>query len=439
VLPRFYAAPTSPEEVASVLRQAHPAGLAVVPRGGGTHGALGNLPRRADLALSLGAMSGIVEYRPHDLVAVALAGTPLALLQEEFGKHEQWLALDPPCTPESTLGGVLATNASGPHRLRYGTARDLVLGMQVAYADGTLARSGAKVVKSVAGYDLHKMHVGALGTLGVIVEVAVRLHPLPMSRRAVLCPVPDASTATQVVGTLIRRPLALGAIEYLNAAAAQRLSTDTGISLPTSDMLLVFCEGHASAVARQADEVFQAARQLSIMAEVLVDGDSVAALLRAVAQLCTVRTAADTVLKLTVPLGGTLLALEELSGLVRATMAGSDARVSSQNGRRRGGRGRGGAKRDLSPPGIELHAHAGSGVVYAVAVVLEGDLAPLVAQARAAAQAQRGHLVVASCPPRAKRGLDVWGPVSAPSLVRGLKAALDPHNILNPGRFAEGL
>jgi glycolate oxidase FAD binding subunit len=422
-----------------VLRQAHTDGLAVLPNGGGTHCALGNPPRRADLALSLGAISGIVEYRPHDLVAVALAGTPLALLQEEFGKHGQWLALDPPCTPESTLGGVLATNASGPHRLRYGPARDLVLGMQVAYADGTLARSGAKVVKSVAGYDLHKMHVGALGTLGVIVEVAVRLHPLPMSRRAVLCAVPDASTATQLVGALIRRPLALGAIEYLSATAAQRLSTHTGISLPTSDLLLVFCEGHARAVARQADEVFQAARHLNIMAEVLVDSDPVAGLSRAVAQLCTARTAADTVLKLTVRIGSTLLALEELSGLLHATIAGSDASAGSQNGRRRGGQGPGGMKRNTSPPAIELQAHAGSGVVYAVATVREADLAPLVAQARAAAQAQRGHLVVASCPPQAKRGLDVWGPVSAPALVRGLKAALDPHNILNPGRFAEGL
>jgi glycolate oxidase FAD binding subunit len=430
--PGFHAAPTSAEAVVLALRQAHRDGLAVAPRGGGTRLGLGNVPRRYDLALALDAVRGIVEYRPHDLVAVVLAGTPLTVLQEEFARHGQWLALDPPCAPASTLGGVLATNASGPHRFRYGTARDLVLGMQVAYAEGILARSGARVVKSVAGYDLHKLHVGALGTLGVIVEVAVRLHPLPASRRVLLCPVADMGVATQVVDALMRRPLALGAIEYLNAAAAHRLATLAGITLPGHDLLLFFCEGHPRAVARQADEVTHAAQQRSLTVDVLSEGEPAVALARAVAQLGTDRTGTNTVLKLTVPPGSTLLALEELAGILQRASAPSHDHASHWTGPLA-------TETDPALTPMELHAHAGSGVVHAVATLPEPLIAPLVARARAAAGVRRGHLVVTSCPPLAKRGLDVWGPAGAPALMRGLKAALDPHQILNPGRFAEGL
>jgi glycolate oxidase FAD binding subunit len=426
--PRFHVAPASPEAVAQALLEAHKAGFAVSIRGGGTHLGLGNAPRRCDLVLALDGLRGVVEYRPRDLVAVVLAGTPLSLLQEEFARHEQWLALDPPSTPASTLGGILATNASGPHRFRHGTARDLVLGMQVAYAEGMLARSGARVVKSVAGYDLHKMHVGALGTLGVIVEVAVRLHPLPASRRVLLCPAPSSGMAAQLVAALMRRPLALGAIEYLNAAATRRLSALTGITLPGQDLLLVFCEGHARAIARQADEVAQVARRLGSAAAPCADDDAVASLAQAVAELGTARTAADSVLKLTVPPGSTMSALEELADLLQDATHGLYQQTSYPNG-----------QATEAMPAIEVHAHAGSGVVHAVAALPEAAIAPLVGRGRAAARARRGHLIVTACPPQVKRGLDVWGPVSAAALVRGLKAALDPGNMLNPGRFAEGL
>ncbi len=161
-LPRLHAAPASAEELAGILHAAQAEALAVCPRGAGSKVTLGNPPRRYDLALETSALAGIVEYRPDDLVAVALAGTRLADAQAAFAAHGQWLALDPPYAGQTTLGGTLAANASGPHRLRYGTAKDLVLGMRVAYSDGTLARSGARVVKNVAGYDIHKAHVGAL-------------------------------------------------------------------------------------------------------------------------------------------------------------------------------------------------------------------------------------------------------------------------------------
>jgi glycolate oxidase FAD binding subunit len=128
--------------------------------------------------LSTEGLDEIVEHNVGDLTAVLEAGVPLARAQEKFAEEGQMLALDPP-DQGATIGGVLATGDSGPLRTRYGGARDLVVGMRVALADGTVAKSGGKVIKNVAGYDLGKLFVGSFGTLGAILEVSIRLHPLP--------------------------------------------------------------------------------------------------------------------------------------------------------------------------------------------------------------------------------------------------------------------
>jgi glycolate oxidase FAD binding subunit len=407
--PRLLAEPLTPEDVAMTLRAASSEGLAVCPRGAGTKMSLGNRPARHNLVLKTGGLTAVLEYRPDDLVAVALAGTPLAAAQALFAEYGQWLALDPPFAATATLGGTLACNQSGPHRLRYGTARDLVLGMRVAYSDGTLTRSGAKVVKSVAGYDLHKMHVGALGTLGVIVEVALRLHPLPAERRVLACIPPDDAAhwpaMASVVAGLLRLPLALGAIEGLNREAGRKLAAD-GFAVPDNDLLLVVCEGHPRVVGRQADEVGRGAAAAGLRTEEIATGDQAARLTAALAESRAPREVDDTILKLSVPLGDTMPALAELETML---------------------------------PGAALIAHAGSGVVHALLRRGVETTPALVTQLRTWARGRGGHLVVEHCPPGAKGELDVWGPTSAPRLVRGLKATLDPTAILNPGRFVEGL
>ncbi len=404
--PRFHAAPSSPVDLAASLGEAAAEGLAVCPFGSGTKLGLGNQLARYDLALETTKLSGILEYRPDDLVAVALAGTTLADAQALFAQHGQWLALDPPHAAAATLGGILAANDSGPHRLRYGTAKDLVLGMQVAYADGTLARSGAKVVKSVAGYDMHKMHVGALGTLGVIVEVGLRLHPLPAERRVLACrPAPGASTWSAIAATvrdLLRVPLGLGGLEALNRAAVRRL----GIDLPDADLLLVLCEGHARVVTRQADEVRRAAGIAGLTVEEVAAGDQARLLASALAESRAPRSGDETVFKLTVPLGDTLAAQAEL---------------------------------EAELPLADLISHAGSGVIHAICTLPSVDVPAVTTTLRTLARKRQGHLVVRHRPTAVEAELDVWGAVSAPRLVRGLKQALDPDGVLNPGRFVEGL
>ncbi|MGA7988777.1 MAG: FAD-binding oxidoreductase [Candidatus Dormiibacterota bacterium] len=189
VIPSVVVSPADESEVSAVLTAATAKGLAVVVRGGGTKLDWGAPPARCDVILSTSRIEGIVDHEPADLVCVVRAGSTLAGLQERLGAtpgFRQRLMLDPPQGPGATLGGVVATAASGPLRTRFGTPRDLVIGASFVLSDGTAGRSGGKVVKNVAGFDVAKLLVGSLGTLAVITEIAFRLHPLPPASRTVV-------------------------------------------------------------------------------------------------------------------------------------------------------------------------------------------------------------------------------------------------------------
>ncbi|GAA2485265.1 FAD-binding oxidoreductase [Winogradskya humida] len=186
-------APATTEEAAEILREAAAAGLAVVIRGAGTKIDWGTPPRRVDLIVDTTRLTGVVEHAAGDLIAVVRAGTPLDSL--DFGTQQ--LALDSPL-PGATVGGTVAVNTSGPRRLLYGTARDLLIGITVIRPDGTITRSGGKVVKNVAGYDLGKLYTGSYGTLGLITECVFRLHPVPAARAFVTAAVRAPDLAAQL-------------------------------------------------------------------------------------------------------------------------------------------------------------------------------------------------------------------------------------------------
>ncbi|HEY2262627.1 MAG TPA: FAD-binding oxidoreductase [Streptosporangiaceae bacterium] len=177
VVPAYVASPASTEEAAGLLRAAARAGLAVVPRGAGTGFGWGSPPSRCDLVVDLSAMDQVIEHGAGDLVVRVQAGLTIGALAAALAAAGQELALDVP--DRATVGGVVATGTAGPRRLRYGTPRDLLLGLTVVRADGVIAHSGGKVVKNVAGYDIGKLFCGSHGTLGLITEATFRLHPRP--------------------------------------------------------------------------------------------------------------------------------------------------------------------------------------------------------------------------------------------------------------------
>jgi glycolate oxidase FAD binding subunit len=208
--------PATFEEAAANLAAAAAEGQAVRIRGAATKLEWGAAAAEPPFELHTTALDQIVEHNVGDLTAIVQAGTPLARLQDELGAQRQMLALDPPLgasTREATIGGVIATADSGPLRHRYGGARDLVLGITVALSDGTIAKAGGKVIKNVAGYDLGKLFTGSFGTLGLILSVCVRLHPLPLATATSLGASSDPEVLSAAAMALASAPLELESLD----------------------------------------------------------------------------------------------------------------------------------------------------------------------------------------------------------------------------------
>src|SRR5499427_488246 len=197
--PRFVVTPGTEQEVAAVLASANSAGLCVTPRGSGSKMGWGNAPRRVDILLSTVRLNQLIEHAWADLTVTVEAGCTLHELQSVLARQGQRLALDGLWPERATVGGALATNDSGALRMRFGSLRDLVIGMTIALPDGTLASSGGKVVKNVAGYDLPKLVTGALGTLGTITRAVFRLHPLPRNSQSFTFAARDLDDANRLI------------------------------------------------------------------------------------------------------------------------------------------------------------------------------------------------------------------------------------------------
>src|SRR5262247_1372830 len=232
--PRWVVRPVSLEQLSRILALASDGRLAVVPRGSASSLELGHPPSRLDLVLDLAGLDQVIEYNPDDLTITVQAGISAGALAARLAPHRQWLALDPPGAATRTVGGIVATNASGPRRARYGTSRDLLLGVRFVQADGVVTWGGSKVVKSVSGYDVPKLMVGALGTLGVLGELTLRLHSLPDAERSWLVLLASAAEAQAFVERLIASPLQPSRIELFNDAALRVLaakSTGAGVAV----------------------------------------------------------------------------------------------------------------------------------------------------------------------------------------------------------------
>ena len=205
--------PTDEQETAAILRNANETRQAVIPTGGGTKLDWGNPPRKADVLLSMRHQNRVIEHAWANLTVTVEAGCTVAELQRTLAEHGQRLAVDPLWPERATIGGVLSTNDSGSLRLGYGAMRDLIIGVTLVLADGTIAKSGGKVVKNVAGYDLPKLATGGLGTLGVITRAVFRLHPLPRNMRTLTIATADAADSQGIVLSILGAQLAPAAVQ----------------------------------------------------------------------------------------------------------------------------------------------------------------------------------------------------------------------------------
>lgn len=241
--------PATCDEVATLLRLARDAGLAVAPQGSRTALDLGRPLDAYDIALDTRGLRRTVEYVPDDLTVTVEAGRRLGALQAELAEHGQYVTIDAPPGDDVTIGGLLATARPGAWRGHLPAARDIILGMRVAMPDGTVTSSGGRVVKNVTGYDMQRMHTGALGAFGVVVEATFKVAPLPTASRTLVATAPTISAAVATAHRLWDASPALRALTVLTPDAAASLG------MPSSPAILLELIGTPSAVDRSARDL----------------------------------------------------------------------------------------------------------------------------------------------------------------------------------------
>jgi glycolate oxidase FAD binding subunit len=367
--------PTSVAEVGELVRNARAAKQGIYPVGGRTTLDVGLPPSKPGIALDTTALNQVIDYPARDMTITVQAGITLAALQATLAHEGQWLPIDVAAPERATLGGAIALNQSGPRRYGYGTLRDYVIGISFVTDEGVEVKAGGRVVKNVAGYDLMKLQIGAVGTLGIITQVTLKVKPKPEAAAAMAfsCSRDSVGVVLDVLHNSKSRPIA---VELLNGDAWRA----AGASKPfTEDWIVVVgFEEKAGTVAWQLS-CLQAELQGTPAQGVITVGDP-AALLAAITEL-QLRAESRFISKASV----------------------LPSQVATQL--------------STLPPGL-VHAHALSGVIWT-----HGD-APL------------AGCTIRRCPPEAKKSLAVWGtPPTAWELMRHVKSTLDPDNVFNPGRL----
>jgi glycolate oxidase FAD binding subunit len=396
--------PGTIDEVAAVVTRAAAAGAAILPWGGGTAIAVGEPSPGSGIVLGMGRLARVVEHEPGDLTVTVEAGLTLGRLQESLRARGQWLSLDPPDAERATVGGLVAADAAGPRRHLYGTVRDLLIGLTIVTADGATVRAGGKVVKNVAGYDLPKLFIGSRGTLGLIVEATFKLRPLPDDERLLAVRFDRLKDGGAATRALLGSDLIPSAVDLLDSTAA------TGLGLGSEPALVVGFDG----LREQVD--WQVAALAAMVGP--LGGHDVTTLPPATwPRLATaVRDA------FAAPVA--LMGLSVLPTLVVDTME-----QGAQAARQRG-------------LASAWAAHAGVGAVTG-ALLAGGEAATVAAvleEWRALAGAGGGHAVLTRAPLAVKALVPVWGDTGpAGRIMQRIKAQLDPHNVLNPGRFVAGI
>jgi len=392
--PKLLARPGSAEEVAACLKVCSQLDAAVIPAGRMSWLECGNPLKRADFVLSLDRMCRVIDYSPADLTATVEAGLSFTDFNEVTMKERQWLPLDPPGCESASLGAVAACNSSGSLRLGFGTPRDYVIGLKLAHADGTESKSGGRVVKNVAGYDLNKLYVGSYGTLAVITELTFKLRPLP------------ERSSTLMITSRYRGPLFLlgrkvlaSELQPASVVLTRRVSP-AGVQFPIDALLIRFIDSEA-AVKHQLSSVLESA------------GEDFRTTHLSEAEAHTVwEEVAD---------------FDQRAIRVRFSVPLSAVPAEFE-------------KAFLAHLECVACADIGVGIIR---VAFDADERFVVAQIkklRANAVAAGGTLVIEKAPAEVRREADAWGDVgSTAPLMLSLKDKFDPRSLLNPGKFVAGI
>ena len=416
--------PTDAKELVEIVRWARPHRAALIPATSGCYLPIGNPPAAADVAVSLARLNRVLHYDPGDLTLTVEAGAPLAAVEATLREQKQFLPAMTAYFERAAVGGLVAVNASSPLRFAYGTWRDFIVGMKFVSGEGKLVKTGGRVVKNVAGYDLSKLLIGSLGTLGIITEINFKCFPLPAQTGTFIAGFQELDAALKLRDLIVHSVLQPTVIELLDSAAARLVTS----ALPAAEaaglnnewMLLVAASGVDTVIARYQQELERRARAAGAASFVAHTGEHPDTLWAGVRELIATareKNPAATIVKTTLPLTG----IGPFLAKARQVAARYELPCAAS-------------------------AHAGSGIayIYLLPPAEMADAARRMAQAATemvhAGNNLGGRTTVPWCPTEVKRDVNPWGPIRDDfPLMQKLKAQFDPDRILNPGRFVGGL
>ena len=462
VMPRYVAFPADLEEASAVMRAAAADGLATVARGAGTRLAWGSPPTRCDLVIDTRRLNRVLEHASGDLVVRVQAGVGLGQLAAVLGEAGQRLALDPPPASPSpfmhaapgppdtaspagngsgagTIGGVLATGAAGPLRLRYGTPRDLVIGITVIRADGTVASSGGKVVKNVAGYDLGKLFTGSYGALGLIAEAAFRLHPLPGAVSFVTLDCPDAAGAHAAIAAAAESPLAPSAAEIDRPARLGPIrigilleGDPDGVAERAARMTELLGGGSAASVSPAPPAWWGRGAAAAPDGTVVRIGFWAAALARVIGAIDAAASAVslDPVVSGSAAAGVIYAAVDERAEPAAVSEFLRTLRAAVRDD----------PLANVAAPEPASHAAGPARGNPWLTSGAAGPYSPANGPAPGSAgPSSRASVVVRQAPAGVRATVDLWGRVPSLGLMRAVKNQFDPEYRMAPGRFVGGI
>ena len=420
--PKAVVFPETIEEVSKVVAHANQQHLTIVPRGNGTKMGMGGVPKKMDLILSTSRLNHITDSDCDNLTLSVESGITLNEIQKHLAKEGRgyFLPLDSAFTEKATLGGIVATNSSGPKRLLYGTARDLITGIKTVFPNGDIVVSGGKTVKNVSGYDMCKLLIGSFGTLGIICEITFKLLPLPEKEATLLVPFARLEEADAFVHEITHSQLIPASLEMLNAVAIQK--TKYSLLMPANGNYLVAIglEGVVESIERQMSEMGAMGRKYGALATVTLNGEKHQAFWIAIRDFSNGLTTSYPNL---ISLKSNFLISK------RAEMLASYEKIAREFG-----------------VDCAFICHSGNGILYSY--VLTGknlrskieSLVELIGRLTSEAAKNEGNLVIESSPLSVKKKVNVWGePQADYRIMRRLKEEIDPAGILNPGRFVGGI
>ena len=418
--PSIVVFPENEDEISMMLKHSQSDGGTIVPWGAGTLMGLGNLPKRIDAVVSTRNLNQILNHDPEDLTVTVQSGMTLDDLQYNLAKKGQFLPLDPPRTKETTIGGIVATNSSGPRRISYGTSRDILLGIRVAHPSGDITKGGGRVVKNVAGYDMTKLYIGSLGTLGIILEMCFKVLPLPEFKSTLLIPFSSLSCAMRFINELMKSRIIPSAFELIDSKAVQYVMKEDPKE-PKKDFLVVLSfEGNFEEVDYKIKKICEiSSENSSLVTQNLIDND----------HEDFWKTFEELPHRINISYNNSILCRSSILPNKVSDMLEATELITS--------------KYQLNSL---TYSHVGSGVVYTHFLINVLGMSELknavncINELRTTAILNQGNLVLERAPVRVKEKVDVWGKIlRETSLMKALKHKFDPKGILNPGRYVAGI